>query len=236
MKRFIYVFICTIVMLLSVFALIKINTNSKTLYKKEKVLVAEENIYNKVVKANDEIEKAEKEKQEKLEREKEERINREKKIKEEKLQRQVKNKIAKTNYNNKVNTVKYGTFGRLYVSNFSVALYDYNVNTNSSSSLQTIVNNNDSAAYYMTNGKLVIADHSYQGFNVLVSLKQGTNSFIKFKDGSSIRYRLIYKSKGVNTGPDLKDTKGNSFFKMNCDIIMYTCYEDGIISTLWVRS
>ena len=245
MKRFLYLFIVSLILILSVFTLIKINTNNKTLYKKEKVLVAENNIYNKVIKANNEIEKAEKEKQERLKREKQEKLNRERKIREEKE----KSKIRKTNINSnnninnynknntkKVNTVKYGTFGRLYVSNFSVALYDYNVNTNSSSSLQTIVNNNDSAAYYMTNGKLVIADHSYQGFNVLVGLNQGANSYIKFKDGSSIRYRLIKKSKGVNTGPDLKDTKGNSFFKMNSDIIMYTCYEDGIIATLWVLS
>ena len=234
MRRYLYIFLCTLIILLSVFTLVIINTNIKTVYKKEKVLVAEKNTYNTLVKVNSEIEKKEKERQEKLEREKQEK---EIKIREEKEKSRIVKTSIKNNHNTKkVNSVKYGTFGRLYVSNFSVALYDFNVNTNSSSSLQTIVNNNDSAAYYMTNDKLVIADHSYQGFNVLVSLKEGTTSYIKFKDGSSIKYKLIKKSEGVNTGPDLIDTKGNSFFKMNSDIIMYTCYKDGIMATLWVLS
>ena len=127
----------------------------------------------------------------------------------------------------------YGTYGRLYVSWYSVALYDYNVNTNSSSSLQEIVNNDDSAAYYRNKGRLVIADHNYQGFSLLADLSEGTTSYIKFGDGSTIGYRLIKKSKGYNTGPDLVDTEGNSFFNMESDIIMYTCYEDGIMVTLW---
>ena len=38
---------------------------------------------------------------------------------------------------------------------------------------------------------------------------------------------------GVNTGPDLIDADGNSFFNMPSDIIMYTCYENGIMVTLW---
>ena len=127
----------------------------------------------------------------------------------------------------------YGTYGRLYVSWYSVALYDYNVNTNSSSSLQEIVNNEDSAAYYRNKGRLVIADHNYQGFSILGDLSEGTTSYIKFEDGSTVGYRLIKKSKGYNTGPDLVDTEGNSFFSMDSDIIMYTCYDDGIMVTLW---
>ena len=38
------------------------------------------------------------------------------------------------------------------------------------------------------------------------------------------------------TGPDLVDTEGNSFFYMESDIIMYTCYDGGIMATLWVLS
>ena len=239
MKRYLNILICSFIIILCVFALVKINTNKKTEYKTEKILVAEKNVFSSIKKANESIEKAEKERQEKLERERleKERIEREK---------QKKKAIVKTNSNNKtVNTkkmnttksaVKYGTFGRLYVSNYSVALYDYNVNTSSSSSLQTIVNNKDSAAYYRTNGKLVIADHNYQGFSVLINLQLGSKASIKFKNGSTIKYRLIKKSEGINTGPDLIDTKGNSFFKMNSDIIMYTCYKDGIMVTLWSLS
>ena len=128
----------------------------------------------------------------------------------------------------------FGTYGRLYVSWFDVALYDYNVNTSSSSSLQTLVDNYDSAAYYANKGRLVIADHNYQGLSVLSSLSEGTTSYIKFADGSSIQYTLVKKAKGYNTGPDLVDTEGNSFYDMDSTLIMYTCYEDGIIVTLWV--
>ena len=140
------------------------------------------------------------------------------------------NSIAETNYE------KFGTYGRLYVSYFSVALYDYNVNTNSGSSLQALVDDWDSAAYYINGGKLVIADHDYQGFSVLTYLSEGTTSYIKFEDGSAIGYTLIRKSKGYNSGPDLVDTEGNSFFDMDSDLIMYTCYDGGIMVTLWNRS
>ena len=240
MKRYLYLLICTFTILLSVFALIKINTNVKVEYKIDKVLVGQRNIVNTVKKTYDNIERIEKEKQEKL---KKERIEKERKNKEIQARKaNEKNTVVKTStkkiYTNNIkkNNIKYGTFGRLYISNFNVALYDYNVNTNSNSSLQTIVNNNDSAAYYRTNGKLVIADHNYQGFNVLVNLNIGASSYIKFKNGSAIKYKLIKKSEGVNTGPDLIDNKGNSFFKMNSDIIMYTCYKDGIMVTLWSLS
>jgi len=128
----------------------------------------------------------------------------------------------------------FGTYGRLYVSWFDVALYDYNVNTSSSSSLQTLVDNYDSAAYYANKGRLVIADHNYQGLSVLSSLSEGNTAYIKFADGSSIQYTLVKKAKGYNTGPDLVDTEGNSFYDMDSTLIMYTCYEDGIIVTLWV--
>ena len=127
-----------------------------------------------------------------------------------------------------------GTYGRLYVSYYNVALYDYNVNTTSDLSLQTIVDNQDSAAYYYNGGKKVIADHNYQGFRILINLNVGDKAYIKLNDGSIITYRLIYKSKGYNTGPDLIDINNNSFYDMNSDIIMYTCYEDGIMGTLWV--
>ena len=33
---------------------------------------------------------------------------------------------------------------------------------------------------------------------------------------------------------DLIDYDGNSFFNMESDLIMYTCYNDGIMATLWV--
>ena len=140
---------------------------------------------------------------------------------------QEENSTTETNYEN------YGTYGRLYISWFNVALYDFNVNTDSSISLQEIDDNYDSAAYYITKGRLVIADHNTQGFSVLYDLPEGTTSYIKFADGSIIQYRLIKKANGYNTGPDLVDTEGNSFFDMDSNIIMYTCSDGGIMVTLW---
>ncbi len=137
-------------------------------------------------------------------------------------------------YNNVYqNTETYGTYGRLYVSWYDVALYDYNVYTYSDLSLQEIVDNYDSAAFYASHNRLVIADHDTQGFSVLTGLYEGATAYIKFGDGSTIGYRLIQKSKGYNTGPDLVDTEGYSFFNMDSDLIMYTCYDGGIMVTLW---
>ena len=133
-------------------------------------------------------------------------------------------------------TIKYGTFGRVYISNYSAALYDYNVNTKSDTNLQTIVDNKDSAAYYKNHGKLVIADHYNQGFKVLINLSEGATLQIKFEDGTNIRYKLTKKSEGVNTGYDLVDNEDNSFFEMESDLIVYTCYNDGIMATLWVKA
>ena len=233
MKRYLIILFYAFMLLFSTFALAKTtDTNAKTKIINEKEVVEEK---NKTIKEEyDNTEKEEKEIQEEpLEEENNTTVT------------ENTNAVQTTATNEPVqnnspaienNYINYGTFGRLYVSGYSVALYDYNVNTNSSSSLQTIVNNADSAAYYKNYNKLVIADHNYQGFSVLAYLTEGTTSYIKFENGSTIQYRLIKKSKGYNTGPDLVDTEGNSFFNMNSDIIMYTCYEDGIMVTLWSLS
>ncbi len=142
--------------------------------------------------------------------------------------------VQENNTINETYSENYGTYGRLYISWFDVALYDFNVYTESSSSLQELVDNYDSAAYYANKGRLVIADHNYQGFSILTSLTEGDTSYIKFADGRTIGYRLIKKAKGYNTGPDLVDTEGNSFYDMDSSLIMYTCYDDGIMVTLWV--
>ncbi len=232
MKKYFNIMICSFIMIFCIIALIKINTYSVTEIK------TENNLFATINKVNDNIEKKEKERLEKERLEKEKKEKERKEIeRREQLEREKQVQIVKTTSNKSTtsnsNNIKMGTYGRLYVSNFSVALYDYNVNMESNNSLQTIVNNADSAAYYTTNNRLVIADHNYQGFNVLVNLNIGDTSYIKLKNGSTIRYKLIKKSKGYNKGEDLVDTNGNSFFKMNSDIIMYTCYQDGIMATLW---
>lgn len=209
MKRYLRLILCTIILSLSIFAMFRIDIKAK---------VMDENISNTKL----DILKMEKFTVAKAS------------LVERTIPKSIPTMKSTTYHTKQTNGVKYGTFGRLYVSGHSVALYDYNVNTMSNSSLQTIVNAQDSAAYYTNHGKLIIADHNYQGFNVLASLNEGTTSYIKFEDGSIVRYRLIKRARGINTGPDLVDTNGNSFFSMSSDIIMYTCYDNGIMVTLWV--
>ena len=186
-----------------------------------KLLVEE--IENSITETNEAILEEEQKEQEELER----------KQREAEEAQFVQTSVAEETYSY-TPSVTYGTYGRLYVSGFDVALYDYNVYTNSSLSLQQIVDNWDSAAYYASRNRLVIADHNTHGFSVLYYLSEGTTAYIQFEDGSTISYRLIKRAKGYNTGPDLVDTENNSFFNMDSDIIMYTCYEDGIMVTLWV--
>ena len=209
MKRYLNLLLCSIIVSLSVFAMFRIDTKAKVV---DKIYVTNNNkVKIETIKYN--VAKAS-------------------------IVEKYVPKSIPTSQSIKVTkkSVKYGTFGRLYVSGYSVPLYDYNVNTTSNYSLQTIVNNQDSAAYYINHGKLIIADHNYQGFNVLSYLNEGSTSHISFEDGSIVRYRLIKKSRGYNAGSDLIDTNGNSFFNMKSDLIMYTCYEDGIMVTLWELS
>ena len=152
-------------------------------------------------------------------------------------------KVTKQNNTKKIDIItkikndkgKIGTYGRLYVSTYSAALYDYNVNTKSKISLQTIVNNKDSAAYYINFNRYVIADHNYQGFKILTKIKKGSKAYIKLNDGKILTYKLISVSTGTNTGKDLIDSKGNSFYDMESGLIMYTCYKNGIVGTLWKK-
>ena len=219
MKKYFTVLICTFVFLFNDISILNTNMFNKTKKKDERVLVKCE--LNTKVKEQESIE------QESIEKEKVE-------------DSAVIETSTSDDYVQEDNTVtesyseNFGTYGRLYISWFSVALYDYNVNTYSSSSLQTLVDNYDSAAYYANRDRLVIADHNYQGLSVLSSLSEGNTAYIKFADGSSIQYTLVKKAKGYNTGADLVDSEGNSFYDIDSNLIMYTCYEDGIIVTLWV--
>ena len=234
MKRYLKILLYTIVLSLSVFAFSNIDASAKTKFMNVDIFSISRNVLNTIDETNKEIERLEQERLEQ-ERKEQERLEQERLEQERiKKEKEAKAREEAAKKNNSTKKVKYGTYGRLYVSSYSAALYDYNVHTNSGSSLQTLVNNVDSAAYYKNKGKLVIADHSYQGFSVLANLNEGTSSYIKFENGSTIRYKLIKKSRGYNTGPDLIDTDGNSFFNMGSDLIMYTCCDDGIIVTLWV--
>lgn len=245
MRRYFIGLLRSFVIMLFVLALAVINTNAKTDSLKNFVIQNEYNdeIIEKLEDKEEIINKQEEKEEYKPEKIEDIPMKKEEPVKKEEPKAKENTKVVKTSSTNntvqnnshkETNTVKYGTYGRIYISGYSAALYDYNVYTRSSESLQTLVDNSDSAAYYLNYGKKIIADHAYQGFNVLINLSEGATSYIKFEDGSVIRYKLIKKSEGVNTGPDLIDNEGNSFFDMASDLIMYTCYGDGIMATLWV--
>lgn len=235
MKRVLKGILYSTILLLSSFSLVKSTNSEEIKYNTNNLVTLNNGDYTTIKKENTIIKTDDKSKKKKAENKAKKIITKKKEYKNNNETKKVSTKktTTKTTTKKTTNTVKYGTYGRLYVSSYNVALYDYNVNTNSKKSLQTIVNDKDSAAYYITKNKLVIADHNYQGFNILINLKVGTTSYIKFKNGKTIKYKMIKKSKGTNTGPDLIDTKGNSFFNMESDIIMYTCYNNGIMVTLW---
>lgn len=216
MKKYLITLLFTFVFLSANFTSNKINAYAKDVNKKPLV---ELNSISNVIESDIEEEEKKILEQQEIERQQEE------------ARKKSYNVVQTSTYS--APTITYGTYGRLYVSGFSVALYDYNVNTYSDLSLQQIVDNSDSAAYYASRNRLVIADHDTQGFRVLTWISEGTTSYIQFEDGSSIGYRLVKKAKGYNTVEDLVDTEGNSFFNMDSDIIMYTCYDDGIMVTLW---
>lgn len=236
MRRNLVRILYILIILLSTFYLAITDTNAKTENKKN--YYVNYNIEKEVKEIQEEIKKEEaakeKEKQEQIEKEQEEARAKEKESSNV-VQTSSRNETIENN-NPSIETNNYTneSTGRLYIGGYSVAIYDFNVNTSSSTPLQTIVNNADSAAYYRNRGKLVIADHYYQGFSILVGLSEGATAQIRFENGTTTTYRLVTKSRGVNAGTDLVDTEGNSFFRMNSDIIMYTCYEDGIMATLWV--
>ena len=144
MKKYFTVLICTFVFLFNDISILNTNMFNKTKKKDERVLVKCE--LNTKVEEQESIEKEKVE--EKVEEKEEDSAAIETSTTDDYIQEE--NSTTETNYEN------YGTYGRLYVSWFDVALYDYNVNTYSSSSLQTLVDNYDSAAYYITKGRLVL--------------------------------------------------------------------------------
>lgn len=132
-----------------------------------------------------------------------------------------------------------GTAGRLYIPevninvgiNYAELYYDNNYN------VQSIVDKEDSAAYFIFSNKTTIADHQHQGFYKIVDLNNEAKAYIKKTDGTIEVYQLINKFSGKNTTTDLIDSTGNSIQNMNGDLLIYTCYgiNNGVMITLWNR-
>lgn len=130
-----------------------------------------------------------------------------------------------------------GTMGRLYIpdASLNVGLYYANLDLDDNYNAQTIVDNQDSAAYFIMGNKSVIADHNYQGFNRLINLNVGAQAYIRTGDSTVINYQLNNRLIGKNTTLDLVDSVGNSIQTMNGSLIIYTCYtsNEDVIITVW---
>jgi len=132
-----------------------------------------------------------------------------------------------------------GTFGRIYLPsiNLNVAVYYANLEIGAGYNAQTIVDKEDSAAYFNLGEKSIIADHNYQGFNKLFSLNINDVAYIKNVDGTIATYKLTSKFIGKNIVDDLIDLDGNSVKDKEGNLIMYTCYQSDydVMITLWTR-
>ena len=131
-----------------------------------------------------------------------------------------------------------GTFGRLYLPsvNLNVALYKTDVSTGNEA--QKIVDNKDSAAYFLIYTHQIIADHSHQNFHKIADIPVGEKAYIKKSDSEVIVYKLVQKFEGINAESDLTDLNGKSVFDEKENLIMYTCYkineyENHVMITIW---
>lgn len=129
---------------------------------------------------------------------------------------------------------KLGTFGRIYFSSlYSVALY----RPTTSEQAQAYVDNKDSAAYYKYGNIMIVADHAYQGFTIIKSLKAGDYVYIKKRTGTGFgleKYIVREKTNGKNTGYNLITDDGRDIgTDVNNSLALYTCNTaDGLHVTI----
>ena len=117
-----------------------------------------------------------------------------------------------------------GSRGRLYFSSmYSVALHE----PTTSDEAQRIVNNVDSASYIPYGNVMIIADHSYQGFDIIKTQNAGNFIYIK-KEANGTYYLEKYvvreRTNGKNVGYDLITNDNRSIsYDVNCPLVLYTC-------------
>ena len=89
-------------------------------------------------------------------------------------------------------------------------------------SAQSIVDAQDSAAYFYAYGHAIIADHKHQGFNAIKSATNGTRATL-----GSTEYKFVAKINGHNTGYSLTDANGNLITNLYPGtLVTYTCNEN----------
>ena len=127
-----------------------------------------------------------------------------------------------------------GTQGRLYIASSSVALYS----PTTSEEAQEMVDQQDSGAFYRYGNTMIIADHDYQGFSIIKSLKTGNFVYIKKRlaNGNILleKYIVDEKTTGFNTKTNLVTEDGRDIgTDIAADLSLYTCNSsDGYHITL----
>lgn len=116
--------------------------------------------------------------------------------------------------------VSFGDKGRFYIGSHSVALY----NTLS----QTVVDETDSAFYYVLYGTIIIGDHNNQGFDIIKQCNEGDRCYILHADGSREEFicRRIDRN-AQNITSDVIDSNGQSAFRAGFDMFTMTCNDSG---------
>ena len=91
---------------------------------------------------------------------------------------------------------------------------------------QSVVDAEDSAAYFYGYGNVVIADHKTQGFSAIKECQEGTRASLISPSGTR-EYVFVDKILGHNTGEILTDSNGTPIEELYRDmLICYTCNEN----------
>ena len=119
------------------------------------------------------------------------------------------------------NNNNYNTWDTL-VGKLSIPSVGLSVNCYASAS-QATVDAANSAAYFYTQGHLVIGDHVNQGFNKIKSCSKGTIAYIPY-GGSSVEYECVAVMNGINTGYSLTTADGRDIRDLYPGaVVCYTC-------------
>lgn len=141
-------------------------------------------------------------------------------------------------------------YGKLSISkvDYQVAVYCADA-SGSGESAQMITDNENSAAIFKYGLHTIIADHDYQGFDVIKEVSPGDTCTIDFPDGRSQTLQCVATAQGVNTAEMLIATdsiqgkniaegitgeKVNLFHITQPYTVMYTCdVSPGLFITFW---
>lgn len=124
-----------------------------------------------------------------------------------------------------------GSVGRLTIGGYSAELYN--------SSSQYVVDAVDSAAYMPWGNMVMIADHAFQGFDIIRSV--GAGAVATITDNSSITYLTCVSSyQGYNTGEGINLNDGRYAEQVtDGNYMLYTCNDStgySVTVTYWYVS